>query len=154
MCAIPDGALVWRWDVNLGLRDSPVASRLLLWPTLCSAQLGECGTTIAHLALLCRAPVTFATNTRLYGTAACHAAQVDEVCDTIVAQLARFAAVLAPGPKGAAALGESGKACLALEAMFSVANRWVHGSVVWKGVPGKGLPGKGVGEHIRLASQA
>ena len=82
------------------------------------------------------------------------AMQVDEVCDTIVAQLARFAAVLAPGPKGAAALGESGKACLALEAMFSVANRWVHGSVVWKGVPGKGLPGKGVGEHIRLASQA
>lgn len=53
------------------------------------------------------------------------AVQVDEVCDTIVAQLARFAAALAPGPKGAAALGESGKACMALEAMFAVANRWV-----------------------------
>lgn len=51
------------------------------------------------------------------------AVQVDEVCDTIVAQLARFAAALAPGPKGAAALGESGKACMALEAMFAVANR-------------------------------
>ncbi|PRW57821.1 ARF guanine-nucleotide exchange factor GNOM-like [Chlorella sorokiniana] len=50
--------------------------------------------------------------------------QVDEVCDTIVAQLARFSAALAPSPKGAAALGESGKACLALEAMFSVANRY------------------------------
>ena len=54
---------------------------------------------------------------------ACCPLQVDEVCDTIVAQLARFAAALAPGPKGAAALGESSKACLALEAMFAVANR-------------------------------
>ena len=50
-------------------------------------------------------------------------AQVDEVCDTIVAQLARFGAALAPGPKGAAAFGESAKARMALEAMFAVANR-------------------------------
>ena len=49
--------------------------------------------------------------------------QVDEVVDTIVASLAKFAVVLQP-PRGALVFGESLKARAALETMFAIANRW------------------------------
>lgn len=48
--------------------------------------------------------------------------QVDEVVDSVVVALSRFAAVLAP-PKGVEAYGESAKARAALETMFAIANR-------------------------------
>lgn len=43
--------------------------------------------------------------------------------DTIVASLAKFSVALHPGPRGAATYGDSAKARMALEAMFSIANR-------------------------------
>lgn len=49
--------------------------------------------------------------------------QVDEVVDSVVVALSRFAAVLAP-PKGVEAYGESAKARAALETMFAIANRY------------------------------
>ena len=53
--------------------------------------------------------------------------------DSIVTSLAKFAVVLHPGPKGAAAFGESPKARLAVEAMFAIANRCAARAVVAAG---------------------
>ena len=51
-------------------------------------------------------------------------AQVDEVVDSIVVSLSKFATVLHPGaPKSVVAFGESEKARLAVETMFTIANR-------------------------------
>lgn len=52
--------------------------------------------------------------------------QVDEVVDSVVISLSKFAGVLHPGsPKSVAAFGESEKARAAVEAMFLIANRSV-----------------------------
>ncbi|GAB4821173.1 hypothetical protein N2152v2_008219 [Parachlorella kessleri] len=51
--------------------------------------------------------------------------QVDEVVDSIVVSLSKFATVLHPGaPKSVVAFGESEKARLAVETMFTIANRY------------------------------
>jgi hypothetical protein len=61
--------------------------------------------------------------------------QVDEVVDSIIATLAKFAVVLTP-PRGALTYGESAKARAVLETMFAIANRcaWLSWEfAVWRG---------------------
>lgn len=51
------------------------------------------------------------------------AVQVEEVCDTIVTALSKYSGALHSGAKGAAAFGESTRGRMAVEALFSIANR-------------------------------